>query len=415
MAELPDALAFVRIDGVPPAQSARLQRQLDVKPGDPLAPDRVEEDLRRLVAVDDYVRLDYRLEPAPGSGGEGLVYQLLDDQAVRHQLRLGLDLQTDFQGQGDFRLRISHNQRDTTAHGGQWRNRLELGATVAAGTELYLPFGDNRNRFFSLHADHELRKIEWFDRDGDPFALFRRRTSRIGLDVGWHLGRIGDWGDVRFGPTAARRQSLVDYANTTLPQSTLRNLTWTEAGWRLAWVSDQLDHANFPQSGHRYTLAWETGRYRVERARTGYRRWDASLNEVISLGPHTWNTYLRLGYSSALPPGAPDEYSLGGFQQLSGYRVGQVAGNSLVLARLGYYQRLPVSPGVARALFAGGTVEVGNAWNSSDRQDPNRLGKNLRWGSSLYVGADTGIGPVYLSLVYAPRGYTGVYFLLGKP
>lgn len=412
---LPSTLAFVHLEGVDPAQAHRLQRQIDVRPGDPPDPERIEQDLRRLVALDDYVRLDYRLERDPATAGEGLVYRVLEDQAGMHQFRIGLDLQTDFQGQGDFRLRISHNQRDTTRHGGQWRNRLELGATVAVGTELYLPLGDDRSRFLSLHADHELRKVEWFDREGAPFALFRRRTSRLGLDFGWHLGRIGDWGDVRFGPTLARRQTLVDYANTTLPAAGLSNLTWTEAGWRLAWVSDQLDHANFPQSGHRHTLSWESGRYRVGQVRTTVTRWDASTNHVFTRGSHTWNTFVRLGQASALPPGAPDEYSLGGFQQLSGYRVGQVAGNSLLLARLGYYRRLPVSPGVARALFAGGTLEIGNAWNSHDRQDPNRLGRNLRWGSSVYLGADTGIGPVYLGLVYAPHGYTGVYFLLGKP
>ncbi len=40
---------------------------------------------------------------------------------------------------------------------------------------------------------------------------------------------------------------------------------------------------------------------------------------------------------------------------------------------------------------------------------------DLRLGSSLFLGADTGLGPVYLGLVHAPRGYTGLYFLLGRP
>ncbi|WP_101048052.1 patatin-like phospholipase family protein [Macromonas nakdongensis] len=411
---LPDTLAFVKLEGVDGPQAVRLQRQLDVRPGTAPDTELIEQDLRRLVALDDYVRLDYRLEPAPGASGEGLVYQVREDLAGMNQFRVGLDLQTDFQGQGDFRLRISHNRRDVNRLGAQWRNHLELGATVAAGTELYHPLGTDRDRFVSLYADHELRKIEWFDTDGDPFALFRRRTSRLGLDAGWHLGRVGNWGDVRFGLFGARRQSLLDYVNLDTPGG-LRNQTWTEAAWRLAWVSDQLDHANFPQAGHRYQAEWQSGRYRTEQGRTPFVRWDASANQVFSHGPHTWNAYLRVGRSSAVPPGAADEYSLGGFQQLSGYRIGQVAGNALVLARLGYYQRLPVQPGVARALFVGGTLEVGNAWNSQDRERANSLRQHLRWGSSLYLGADTGIGPVYLSVVHAPRGYTGLYFLLGKP
>ena len=412
---LPPSLAFVRIDGVPPAQAARLTRQLDVKAGDALAPQQVEEDLQRLVALDDYVRLDYRLEPAPNDSGEGLVYQLLDDVGVRHQFRVGLDLQTDFQGQGDFRLRISHNLRDASASGAQWRNRVELGATVAAGTEWYQPLGSDRQRFLSLHADHELRKVEWYDLNGEPLTLFRRRTSRLGMDVGWHLGRVGNWGDVRVGVTTARRQAIVDYLNTGLPSDGLRAQTWTENAVRLAWVSDQLDHANFPHLGHRYQFEGQAGHYRSSGKQTEFTRWQAQATEVFSHGPHTWNLYTRVARSSTPPPGAPDEFSLGGFQQLSGYRVGQVAGNTLLLTRLGYYRRLPVDPGPARAIFFGGTIEAGGAWNSNDRVRLSAYRNHLRWGSSLYVGADTGIGPVYLSLVHAPRGYTGLYFLLGRP
>jgi len=88
-----------------------------------------------------------------------------------------------------------------------------------------------------------------------------------------------------------------------------------------------------------------------------------------------------------------------------------VAGNYLVFGRLTYYQRLPYGTGVARALFVGGSLEAGNAW--TDRSDITLRG--MRAGSSLFVGADTGIGPLYLSIVSAPRGYTGLYLFLGRP
>jgi NTE family protein len=34
---------------------------------------------------------------------------------------------------------------------------------------------------------------------------------------------------------------------------------------------------------------------------------------------------------------------------------------------------------------------------------------------SLYFGADTGIGPLYLALTHAPRGGSGVALFLGRP
>ena len=104
-------------------------------------------------------------------------------------------------------------------------------------------------------------------------------------------------------------------------------------------------------------------------------------------------------------------YSLGGFQQLSGYQPGQINGNYLAFGRLTYYKRRENSPVFARGLFFGASLEAGNAWNARGDAKLN----DLRSGSSVFLGADTGLGPVYLGLTYAPRGSTGVYLFVGKP
>ncbi len=401
-------LAFVRLKGPPLARLDNFLSRIETQAGQALDPGKVEQDVARLASSDVFQRIDYRLENS--NQGEGLVYDLQESEAGPNQFRIGLGLKTDFQGQGDFNLRLSHNLRWLTDTGTQWRNRLELGATVALGTELYQPYGSSRNRFLSAYLDHELRKVELFDTHGAPLVSGRRRTSRIGLDHGWHLGENGRWGDVRLGWLGTRRQSIPDFINSR-SITVADQLTWTESALRLAVVTDQLDHANFPQSGHRFTLDLQSGNLNDNQGRAHFLRWDSSFNAVASTGPHTFNAYLRLARTDHVPRGAIDEYALGGFQQLSGYRLGQVMGNNLILGRLSYYRRLTAEPGLARAWFAGGTLELGNAW--SDSRDISW--GSLRTGSSLFLGADTGFGPLYLSLVHAPRGTTGVYFLLGRP
>ncbi|MDH4061911.1 MAG: patatin, partial [Aquincola sp.] len=76
-----------------------------------------------------------------------------------------------------------------------------------------------------------------------------------------------------------------------------------------------------------------------------------------------------------------------------------------------WYMRLPYTPAVGRAFFVGATAEAGNAWIS---QQELRDG-SLRTGMSLFFGADTGFGPLYLALTHAPRGQTGVVLFLGRP
>ncbi|HEX5806617.1 MAG TPA: patatin-like phospholipase family protein [Macromonas sp.] len=400
-------LAFVRLHGVSLNQIDNLLTRVEAKAGQTLNSKVVEQDVARLASTEAFQRIDYRLEDT--ARGEGLVYELQESDVGPHQFRIGLGLKSDFQGQGDFNLRLSHNLRQLTDNGAEWRNRLELGATVALGSELYQLYGTGHTRFFSLYADHELRKVEVYDPDGSPLVSGRRRTSHLGLDHGWHLGEGGSWGDFRLGWIGTRRQSIPDFINSSVVVPS--EITWTESALRLAVVTDQLDHANFPQSGHRFTLDVQSGTLRDDLGKTSFLRWDGSLNAVTTVGTHTFNAYVRLARTDHIPPGAIDEYSLGGFQQLSGYRVGQVVGSNLALGRLSYYHRLTAEPGLARAWFAGGSLELGNAWNSTQDMSWN----DLRAGSSLFIGADTGFGPLYLSLVHAPRGYTGIYFLLGRP
>jgi NTE family protein len=405
---LPATLAFVRIEGVPDAVQQRLQTQIGTSAGQAMDPARAEQDLRRLVANGDYMRADYRL--ATEAGGEGLLYRLAERDWGRNDFRLGLDLKTDFDGQGAFNLRLSHNRHWINEHGAEWRSRIQLGERTGLYTELYQPLDRGAGYFVSGYGEHWLRRFDLYEDSERIGAVYRRRETRLGLDLGTTLGPDGVLGDARLGWFGARRvttpEIIAGFDGDALPR-----LGWTEQGLRLALVSDQLDFANFPLSGHRLRLEAMTGRRQVLGQSENFQRQELSATYVRSFDRDTFNMHLRLARATNVPIGAIDEYSLGGFQQLSGYRVGQVVGNNLAFLRLTHYRRLDINPGIARALFAGASLELGNAW---ERGASMRLG-DLRVGSSVFLGADTAVGPVYFALVHAPRGFTGVYFFLGRP
>ena len=66
---------------------------------------------------------------------------------------------------------------------------------------------------------------------------------------------------------------------------------------------------------------------------------------------------------------------------------------------------------LTRGVFAGATLETGNAWLSPRTMRPG----DLRWGSSVFLGADTGLGPLYFGATWAPQGRGGLYLMLGRP
>ena len=405
-------MASVRFEGVSEERAERLAVALDTAAGLRVDVPLIERDLQKLAATGDYERVDYRLSRQEDSGEEALTFHLRPNDWGPNYLRLGLDLRTDFQGQGAFNLRISHNRHWLNERGAEWRNRVQLGETVGLYSEMYQPLDTASARFAAAYVDTSLRKVELFNTDGTALALVQRQGIQLGADIGWPMGLQGNLGDMRLGVVAAQRRTTPELVAGVLPKDVLQSLGWRELGLRAAIISDQLDFANFPSAGYRLKGEVVVGRRRFEgQSSTSFTRMEGSATGVKTWGVHTVNAGARFARASQVPPGAIDEYSLGGFQQLSGYRVGQVAGNYLLFGRLTYYQRLAGRVGVARALFAGGSLEAGNAW--AQGRDIGWTG--LRTGASLFVGADTGVGPLYLSLVSAPRGYTGLYLFLGRP
>ena len=300
---------------------------------------------------------------------------------------MGLDLRTDFQGQGAFNLRLSHNRHWLNEGGAEWRNRVQVGETLGVYSELYQPLTLKSDRFVSGYVDATLRRVgnsttTW----GRSVALVRRQGIQVGLDLGWPMGLLGNVGDMRVGLVAGHRKVTPDLVAGVEPEDLVGTLSWNEVGVRGAVIADQLDYANFPSNGYRAKGEVVLGRrtyYGVASGSDSFTRLEGTATGVEELGgAHAQRRARDWRMPAQIPLGAVDEYALGGFQQLSGYRVGQVAGNYLVFGRVTYYQRLPYSTGVARALFVGGSLEAGNAW--TNRSDIALRG--MRAGSSLFVG-----------------------------
>ncbi len=404
----------VRFEGVPEARAQQLAHTLDTAPGQRVDVKQIETDLQKLAASGDYDRVDYRLERERGNTDETLVVSLRENDWGPNYLRLGMDLRTDFEGRGAFNLLISHNRHWLNDLGAEWRNRLQLGETLAGYSELYQPLGQANEAFVAAYTDASLKRVEVYGSDGSAQGIGRRQGLRLGTDIGWPIGLLGRYGDLRVGLQLGLNKAVPELVSAGVldPGEVISSQKWRDAGVRAAVISDQLDFANFPSSGYRLQGEVAAGRRSLDSgASTGFSRLETSGTAVHTWGRHSFNLGGRFARATQIPIGAIDEYSLGGFQQLSGYRVGQVAGNYLLFGRLTYYQRLPWNVSVARALFAGGSVEAGNAWAS--RRDISF--KGLRTGTRLFIGADTGVGPLYLGVVSAPKGYTGLYLFLGRP
>jgi NTE family protein len=398
---------FVAFEGSTLSNPSRFAAQLESQPGTPFDVRSAERDARTLAASGDYVRADYRL--VSHHGNDGLVFDLEDKPWGPNYLRLGIDLSTDFSGRGTFNLKLSHNRHWLTEAGTEWRNRLQIGAVPTVFTELYHPLnwtlGLSNDWFVAGYAGAE-RKLGtlYAPADGTELARYRRTIAGAGIDLGQPWGRFGE---LRIG-LATQRIRTQPTLVAAQAEDVARAVDVRESGLRMATVIDQLDFANFPTRGFRIVADLRIGEGSGEGR---FRSLDASALMAKTFGAHTLSLYGTARGVSAQQRDDIGRYELGGFHQLSGYHDGQLLGDYVLFGRAGWYMKLPYTPVVARAHFVGATAEVGNAWAT---RDDFRAG-SVRTGMSLYLGADTAFGPLYLALTHAARGHSGVVLFLGRP
>ncbi|MBV8605247.1 MAG: patatin-like phospholipase family protein [Pelomonas sp.] len=406
------ALAF---EGSTQTNPKAVEQRLESQAGETFDPERAERDVRELASSGDYERVDYRLEPLPGRDDKTLVFEMADKSWGPNYLRVGLDLSTDFSGHSAFDLRLSHNRHWLTDSGTEWRNQLSIGATPRLYSELYQPLtfkiGGMSDWFASGWGAVEHRNLTLYDHDsGVEQARLGRGEFSMGLDLGQALGALGEW---RLGLVHEVWRITPELVGSNADLSPAQfNQTWHETGLRAKLALDQLDYANFPQHGWRLVTSYTDGvTSGPGEPRTWFQRAEGELTAVQSFGAHTLNLHLS-GLVAAQPVDSTQgPYALGGFQQLSGYQPGQLTGNALLFGRLGYYYRLDTAPVFTRGFFVGGTLEAGNAWAHAHEVTLS----GLRTAGSVFLGADTGLGPLYLALGHAPLGGTAIYLFIGRP
>jgi len=415
----PALLADVGFSGSALTHPGRLLNQFASQPGQPFDPAKAERDANLLTSSGDYERVDYHVETRTDAAGkplgEGLNFDLEDKPWGPNYFRVGIDLSTDLSGNSAFDLRLSHNRHWLTRDGLEWRNQLSIGQHPRLFSELYQPLKlelISSDWFASAWGDLERRNIKLYQADsGRELGELSRQSGGLGLDLGqpW-----GGFGELRLGLVHESWRIRPVLVGPELPvQEGQLNQVWNETGLRLRAVVDQLDYANFPQSGYRLVMEYVSGKVSggPNDRRASFDRAEGQATWVHSWGPHTLNLHGRGLIARQPEDSTQGPYSLGGFQQLSGYKPGQLTGRALAFGRASYYLRLGNTPVLSRGVFVGGTLEAGNAWQHGHDIS---LG-DLRFAASLFVGTDTGLGPLYLAVGRAPRGGSAVYLFIGRP
>jgi NTE family protein len=378
-----------------------LRALAQVKPGDELTEEQIGADLRRIYGRGDFESVDYRIVSEPGR--RVMIIEPREKSWGPDYLRFGAGIATDFSGDATFNLLAQYRKTWLNRLGGEWLTELQIGRDNRLFTEFYQPLEERGRWFAAPYASVGLstRGIYLGDK---RVAEYELRETRAGVDAG---AALGTWGEVRLGPVWRSVHAMVDTGSPILPA-----LTETTAGLSLRIRGDKMDHAWFPRNGHRTVFSAYAARPGLGSDRS-YERIEGFADLVHSFGEHTFN--LRVAGGTDLHSNMPvyENFSLGGPLTLSGYHIGEFAGSRMGFGRLMYYNRtFPLPDILGSGLYVGGSLEVGRVEGASIA---NPEAQGTKKSGSIFLGADSFLGPGFLGLGFAPGNRWTVYLLLGAP
>lgn len=172
---------------------------------------------------------------------------------------------------------------------------------------------------------------------------------------------------------------------------------------------DRFDNLYFPHTGSRGTAEYRT-------AREGYGS-DTDFDQLSLHYAHAFpwgrNTLVGwLNYDSTLYGQAPVEsqFRAGGFLRLSGLNPNELNGEHYGQIGLAYHRRLTETQ-VFQPLptYVGFSLEYGNVWQN---KDDIALDDGI-WNGSVFLGAASVLGPLYVGLGAAEGGRYTAFLYLG--
>ena len=406
--ELPEnhrpVIGFIRIKNTTRLSDQVIEKQLHVKPGEPLDPEELNRNLNIIFGMGDFQQVTYSLVEEDGK--TGLVVEATQQHIGANTLNFGLFLGANMKGDSLFNLSVAYTMSQLNSLGGEWRNFVQIGGNTKLETDFYQPLDAAQEYFINPYLSYQRYNLDLFNDSNEDNASFRVYRANIGMEVGRNLEH---WGRLSLGLRYGSGKNDLRFGQISTNANTINEGSFDDGGYSIRWAADTLDNLNFPTSGYYANLVFYDSLTTLGASN------NFSTLSLNAAKPYTWGKQTlipRVVLSGRLSGdlGVQDLFQLGGFLNLSGYQVGQISGQYAALGELIYMYRLDnASAAFTIPLYAGGSLEVGGAWNDLD----DITFDSLIPAGSLFLGADTPLGPLYLAGGLA-KGDASLYLMLGR-
>jgi len=396
--ETPPRIDFVRLDNESNVADNIVEARLESIPtGVPLDLDATELAIARVYGLDLFEHVSY--DVVEEDERKGLEVSVEERPWGPNYLQFGLESSSSGSDDTVFGASLSYLRTAMNRLGAEWRTTIELGDEPALSTRWHQPLGSNALTFVSAGLSAESSLLNLYD-GGTRIA--RVQQDEALLDVA--LGReFGTWGELRFRVLRGSGEPKLE----TGDPAAIRLDDFDRGEAFASFTVDTLDSIYFPREGNMLRMDWVTSRHDLD-ATTEFDQFVGSFLTAQTFGRHTLALGLRYGTTTEgiAPPSSL--FEMGGFWDLAGFAQDELSGQNVGGLLASYYRRIGNLSQLP--IYAGITFEKGNTW---DTRSEISLANSLNAGS-LWFGADTPIGPVYLAYGRAEGDHESFYIVIGN-
>lgn len=370
-----------------------IRKRLGIKESKPFDFDELERGLGLVYDLGNLKMVDYRIFST--EKGNALLVETQEDRVGPNYVRFGFDFATDLSGESEFTLRIQHDRTELNDLGAKLRFDFAIGEDTLIGATWEQPLEYERSFSWKAESSYQTNKIT--AREADGFGqLANTEAFEFGL---FAIKDFTNYAGFQVGPFV--RQNFHD-----APYREVRAV-----GGVAAFDFDKLNSLSFPTTGVRFNFGVESS-YKNFGANESYNKFYGGLWLPYTFRGH--NTIL-LSVKGAGKMGRDlpelEKFELGGFGSLSGTAKDSLYDQFAGRALIAYYKKLDDLPTkIGRGLYGGFTFELGGVWEDTRDIDLD----SARWGTSVFLGADTFIGPLYLGYGVGEGNEQSLYLYMGS-
>lgn len=237
---------------------------------------------------------------------------------------------------------------------------------------------------FSFGLGHEVKRSYIFE-EGEEVGEYRRRSGFLVASLGRQIRRLGDI-SLELREEGGWMEEVRGYG---YPKG-----EFEVRSARLKVCFDTLDRYPFPRKGRRTEVLWEKGGF----GGPNYLKFYLATESYFTfLSRNTLSISLKYGLSSPKVP-FTEQFTLGGQEDLFGYREEEMRGWKVLCVNFGYRYRMP------KYTHIGIRADIGRIWPRGKLL--------LSFGGSISL--ETLIGPMTLSYGFSSEGRRRLYLSVGS-